>query len=151
MAIPSGPASALRATQRKNRIRKSPVVMTFQIKPPGRYVHVVLSLFDKWPWIFLEFWDLPRWKNLFLCFPLFFSSFYCVDFFISFVLRHLWVKQFFALRMSWGLQIVRKNAFHQSRTERNDNRAAPEMSACHNSGTNKNWSVVKLACTTGAL
>ena len=90
-------------------------------------------------------------KEPFSLFSTFFSSFYCVDFFISFVLRHLWVKQFFALRMSWGLQIVRKNAFHQSRTERNDNRAAPEMSACKNSGANKNWSVVKLACTTGAL
>jgi len=32
---------------------------------------------------------------------------------------------------------TRKNAFHQSRTERKDNRAAPEMSARHNSGANK--------------
>ena len=106
IAIPSRPSSALRATQRKNRIRKS-YVMTFQIKPPGQYVHVVLSVFCKWPWIFVEFSGLPRWKNLFLCFPLFFSSFYCVDVFISFVLRHLWVKKCFALRMSWSLRIVR--------------------------------------------
>lgn len=69
----------------------------------------------------------------------FFSSFYCVDFFISFVLRHLLVKQFFTLRMSRILRIVQeKNAFHQSRTGRKDDRAAPEMSARHNSGANKN-------------
>ena len=37
----------------------------------------------------------------------FFSILYSVDFFISFILRHLWVKQFFALRMSWSLRIVR--------------------------------------------
>ena len=69
---PSRTVKYITSNPRRNRIRKSSVVMTFQIKPPGRYVHVVLSLFDKWPWIFVEFWGLPRWKNLFLFFPLFF-------------------------------------------------------------------------------
>ena len=46
-------------------------------------------------------------KEPFSLFSTFFSSFYCVDFFISFVLRHLWVKQFFALRMSWSFRTVR--------------------------------------------
>ena len=46
-------------------------------------------------------------KEPFSLFSTFFSSFYCVDFFSSFVLRHLSVKQFFALRTSWSFQIVR--------------------------------------------
>ena len=56
--------------------------------------------------------DLPRCKNLWT-FSLFcafcFSRFYCVDFFVFFILRHRWVKQVLTPRMSLRFHKIPKD------------------------------------------
>ena len=62
----------------------------------------VLSSADVPPEKLLDLPGLPRCKNLWsslfctFCFP----KFYCVDFFVSFTLRHSWVSQVLSPRMS---------------------------------------------------
>lgn len=100
--------------------------MTFEIKPPETSTFMLYyPYFANDLGFLLNFGIYLGERTFFFVFHFFFSSFYCADFFISFVLRHLWVKQFFTLRVSRILRIVQEKCVSSCNLELR----APEMRA----------------------